>query len=978
MTDGHPAVQHYILVDDNYAANWKDPVRNLGGGIQPEIAYGPYQMAPGDSIHIVMAEAVAGMSWEKACLVGSNWLQWWRNLPNPPALTMPDGTPTTDYSLYKRRWCETGLDSILKTYHNAVKNYNLKYNIPKAPPPPDQFTVTSGGDRIQLSWANNAESDPHFGGYVIYRSDSIVLDYRAVYKKIFECNKSNVIHSFYDTTAQHGLGYYYYIQSKDDSSQDATTLYSSMFWTVTSNAATLDQHHAGEFRSHQSGNWNDVNSWERFNGSIWVTSTHSPADTDGTITILSGHTITITDSASVDQCTISQGGALTIGSNAVLHVKDGDSTDLIVNGTLTNFGSISKSNSGTILFSNGSQYFHEQDGGSIPIATWVSGSTCEITGVIDTAPFNMNQIFNYLVWNCPSQNANFNIPNAPSGVLTILNTNWNHQSPGNPSHYLSFCNSNGNYSFNQLNIVGQNSAAVEQDGNYIDTIAWIGSVNITGGGLLLLSNSSSGTIVNNIGGSFTCPDSGYFGTANANSHSIVNFIGPQNVYDVPSLGFTYVGGLNFKIIKNANFVLGMSVISGIGSFSIDSGATIATSHPGGLDSVIKVTGTKSFSKGANYIFNSSEPQTTGTLISDTVGNLSINCKNELILSKNIVVNGTLNMPNVSLSLNGHTLKYGINSSLNYSGISPQTTTDAEFPSSGGPNNLLINNSMGVTLHASRSINGSLTINGGNLFLGANTLTAASATSADTNSYIVTNGTGTFKLALVGTSTQLFPIGTINGYTPIWITNSGTVDTIITHVSDDFGKAIGGGRVKAKWNINESIPGGGNYTIKFGWMRKQEDSIFYKTLPNSTWRIFNLVDTTQIASAGYARGTMAGGRTIQYAGITSLSTFTVGTFTSLTNVEESNTNIPAIYSLNQNYPNPFNPSTTISFGLPKKSFVTLKIYDLIGREIATIASEELSAGNYTRIWNASRFASGIYFCKLHAGSFTETKKLLLLK
>ena len=92
LTDGHPAVQHYILVDDNYAANWKDPVRNLGGGIQPEIAYGPYQMAPGDSIHIVMAEAVAGMSWEKACLVGSNWLQWWRNLPNPPALTMPDGT----------------------------------------------------------------------------------------------------------------------------------------------------------------------------------------------------------------------------------------------------------------------------------------------------------------------------------------------------------------------------------------------------------------------------------------------------------------------------------------------------------------------------------------------------------------------------------------------------------------------------------------------------------------------------------------------------------------------------------------------------------------------------------------------------------------------------------------------------------------------------------------------------------------------
>ncbi len=241
MTDGHPAVQHYILVDDNYAANWKDPVRNLGGGIQPEIAYGPYQMAPGDSIHIVMAEAVAGMSWEKACLVGSNWLQWWRNLPNPPALTMPDGTPTTDYSLYKRRWCETGLDSILKTYHNAVKNYNLKYNIPKAPPPPDQFTVTSGGDRIQLSWANNAESDPHFGGYVIYRSKGNVLDRRTIYEKIFECNKSNAIDNFDDVTAVRGFDYYYYIQSKDDGTQDGETLYSSMFWTVTNTFATLQR-----------------------------------------------------------------------------------------------------------------------------------------------------------------------------------------------------------------------------------------------------------------------------------------------------------------------------------------------------------------------------------------------------------------------------------------------------------------------------------------------------------------------------------------------------------------------------------------------------------------------------------------------------------------------------------------------------------------------------------------------------------------
>jgi hypothetical protein len=81
---------------------------------------------------------------------------------------------------------------------------------------------------------------------------------------------------------------------------------------------------------------------------------------------------------------------------------------------------------------------------------------------------------------------------------------------------------------------------------------------------------------------------------------------------------------------------------------------------------------------------------------------------------------------------------------------------------------------------------------------------------------------------------------------------------------------------------------------------------------------------------------------------------------------------------QNYPNPFNPSTTISFSLPKRSFVSLKIYDLIGREIATIVSEELPAGNYSRQWIAESFTSGVYFYRLEAGSFIETKKLILLR
>jgi len=89
-------------------------------------------------------------------------------------------------------------------------------------------------------------------------------------------------------------------------------------------------------------------------------------------------------------------------------------------------------------------------------------------------------------------------------------------------------------------------------------------------------------------------------------------------------------------------------------------------------------------------------------------------------------------------------------------------------------------------------------------------------------------------------------------------------------------------------------------------------------------------------------------------------------------------MPRGFSLSQNYPNPFNPSTVISFSLPRKSFVSLKIFDVLGREVSTIVSEEMSAGSYSRQLNAANMTSGVYFYRLQAGAFTETKKLILLR
>jgi len=85
-----------------------------------------------------------------------------------------------------------------------------------------------------------------------------------------------------------------------------------------------------------------------------------------------------------------------------------------------------------------------------------------------------------------------------------------------------------------------------------------------------------------------------------------------------------------------------------------------------------------------------------------------------------------------------------------------------------------------------------------------------------------------------------------------------------------------------------------------------------------------------------------------------------------------------FALSQNYPNPFNPTTLIRFVLPSKLFVTLKVFDIMGREVAALVNEELTAGSYNKQWNASKISSGIYFYRLQSGSFTETKKLVLLR
>jgi hypothetical protein len=96
------------------------------------------------------------------------------------------------------------------------------------------------------------------------------------------------------------------------------------------------------------------------------------------------------------------------------------------------------------------------------------------------------------------------------------------------------------------------------------------------------------------------------------------------------------------------------------------------------------------------------------------------------------------------------------------------------------------------------------------------------------------------------------------------------------------------------------------------------------------------------------------------------------------VEQLSPTAPKTFLLEQNYPNPFNPSTTIRYQLPVASEVKLEIYDVLGKKIATLVNERQSAGSYQVVWNASGLSSGTYFYRLQAGTFVETKKMIMVK
>jgi hypothetical protein len=232
MTRGHSNPTHADRIGEGFA----DQFGADAGGFAQGQGFGPYTLAPGDSIHIVFAEGVSGLSREKCYEIGGIWKKGISG--EITSFTLPNSSTTNDPNDYLNEWVMTGEDSILQTFRRAIQNYNSGFAIPQPPPPPNLFEVSSGGDRISLTWANNAESWPNFQGYRIYRATAKPDTFYTLLADL-----PSGVNSYNDTSAIRGYEYYYYIQSYDNGTTNdinpGVPLASSRFFTMTNKPAFL-------------------------------------------------------------------------------------------------------------------------------------------------------------------------------------------------------------------------------------------------------------------------------------------------------------------------------------------------------------------------------------------------------------------------------------------------------------------------------------------------------------------------------------------------------------------------------------------------------------------------------------------------------------------------------------------------------------------------------------------------------------------
>lgn len=465
----------------------------------------------------------------------------------------------------------------------------------------------------------------------------------------------------------------------------------------------------GDYRSVQTGSWTTAATWEVYNGTAWVGATNPPTGAENII---------VKDTVSVS------------------------STDLVISGYIKAEGNgvLTVGETGTIVFTATSTYEHARNLGTIPMSTWNVGSTIKFTGITTSAPGNRIQSFSNIIWDNPLQTANLNMGwhNVTiSGNITINSTGSGRWYFAGPT-----TGNSGIFTINGDVIHNAGNFAVHGTGNGNTTIIVYHNGNIVANGgnfsIARGSQANTGTTTWYVNGNLT-----FSNTETQNS----NPTGAKFVFaGIPYRNLTLTnvtyggGGLPIAVDSGATLQLGNNIIAGNAAFTVNDFGGLWTSHADGFNGNLATIGTITLSSLGNYGFNGTAAQVTGALMPTSVNGFTVSNAAGVTLSSNLQVNGTLTMMNGTFVLGGNTFSYGSNATLLYQGVGAQTTADLEFPASGGPLNLRVHNSLNVTLHANRTVGGTVTMVKGKLNLNGNILNLGSTGTLVEGSTNVVTGT----------------------------------------------------------------------------------------------------------------------------------------------------------------------------------------------------------------------------------------------
>ncbi|MEJ2194146.1 MAG: T9SS type A sorting domain-containing protein [Ignavibacteriaceae bacterium] len=680
-------------------------------------------------------------------------------------------------------------------------------------------------------------------------------------------------------------------------------------------------------------------------------------------------------------------------SSSTVRIVDGpDAFDLEVEQNFINGGDIIAD--GQVDFLSGANYQHTVNSGTVPVGTWETGSTATFTGIVSQAPANRNQSFYNIVWDCPGQLSNLNMgfdEVTIGGDITVVNTGASNRwylcgPPGGDSATVTI-------SGNIIQSGGQFSSNGSGNQAYI-VITVNGDITVTGGNFAVSRGSQGATgstvwLLN--GTNFSMSDAT---TQNSNPDFAKFVFSGTTQQNLTLSNVTFSSGFPVEVATGAILDVGISEIEGSGEFILNDGATLQTANVAGIDSTLKNTGTISLSSSANYTYNGSSVQVTGSLLPATVNDLSVDNSSGVSLSGGVMVDGNLNVNNGSLDLNGNTVTLGPTATLNetagntVTGTTGMITTTRNLNAPAGDNV----GGLGAMLTTASDL-GSTTVEryhsagsgGGNqgIFRTFNiSPTNNSGLDATLRLYYdesELNGIPEANLILFksadGVSSWVGMGGTVNtaenyveqsGLSDFSYWTLGDVNNPIPVELTSFSVAADGKSVTLKWttatetnNLGWDIERSENTDKLDGWIKLGFiDGAGNSTESNTyTFRDAELKSTTYFYRL----------KQIDFDG-TSVYSETV----------EVEVGIPDQFALAQNYPNPFNPETVIEFQIPSNSMVNISVYNSIGEKVATLLNEQLEQGYYKRSFNGSNLPSGIYIYRLTANDEMFTRKMMLIK